>query len=118
MRIVRASQVKNEERSYGRTVKRLLDLENFDADSLVLYLGQSPQGKLDCHYHSESHEIICFPIGGKLIVNNESFDFEAWDLVVLEPGDTHGYESNDGSETIHLAIKLPGTPDKVAVKSE
>jgi hypothetical protein len=34
----------------------------------------------------------------------------------LEPGDVHGFDENNGKDTIHFAIRLPAGPDKVAVR--
>jgi quercetin dioxygenase-like cupin family protein len=114
MKLIRAAEVPVEERAFGRTVQKVLDLKLCQSfDSMVIYLGRSPQGRLDTHHHSESHEIIFFPQGGFLTVNGSPYEFAAWDGVLLEPGDSHGNESGENHNTIHLAIKVPGHNDKV-----
>ena len=40
---------------------------------------------------------------------------ENWDGVILEPGDSHGFQGDCGPIT-HLAVKLPASNDKVTVE--
>ena len=118
MKLIRASQIKGEKRADGRTVKKLLELA-FDEpiDSMVIYLCEVPSGKFEKHYHSECQEIICFPNGGKITVNGETYQMESWDMVLLDVGDVHGYEGDECPDILHLAIKLPNRDDKITVKS-
>lgn len=116
MKLIRASRIKGEKRADGRTVKKLLE-HSFSKpiDSIVVYLCDVPGCKLEKHYHSESQEVICFPKGGKITVNGETYQMESWDMVLLEVGDTHGYEGDECPDILHLAIKLPNREDKVSV---
>jgi quercetin dioxygenase-like cupin family protein len=116
MKIIRADEKAEEKRPFGRTTKSLL--EYFlpkKAKSIALYLSYLPTGKFDDHYHPNCFEIIVFPKGGKIEVNNSPYELSEWDLVVLEPGDIHGYSKDDCKDIIHFAIRLPAVKDKVNV---
>ena len=86
MKIVKAKDIKGDARPDGRLVKRLLDL-----DDLTLYLCEVPQGKFGSHYHTSSTEIIVFPVGGRITINEQTFGMEPWDMAVMEAGDVHGF---------------------------
>lgn len=116
MKIIRAAEKAEEERPFGRTTKSLL--EYFlpkKIESIALYLSYLPTGKFDAHYHPNCFEIIVFPKGGKIEVNNNSYELSEWDLVALEPGDIHGYSKDDCKDIIHFAIRLPAVKDRVSV---
>lgn len=115
MKIIRASGITEEERPFGRTVKKLFEyLFPKEASSIVLYLNNLPDGRFDPHYHSKSFEIVIFPKGGMIEVNGSVFNLGVWDLVFLEPGDVHGYTKLDCGNVLHLAIKIQADDDKVS----
>ena len=117
MKLIRASQIKGEGRADGRTVKELLEISFAEpVDSIVIYLCDVPSGKFGKHYHSESQEVICFPNGGKITINGETYQMESWDMVLLEVGDVHGYDGDKCPDIFHFAIKLPNRADKVTVE--
>ncbi|MEA2037284.1 MAG: hypothetical protein U9O94_07260, partial [Nanoarchaeota archaeon] len=105
MKIVRRKDIEKQDRPYGRFVQKLLSY-NFSKsrDSMALFLSYVPKGKLDTHHHAKTEEIILFPEGGKIEVNGELFSMEPWDLVVLEPGDKHGFSGED-KDVFHLAMR-------------
>jgi len=107
MKIIRAKDTKGDARSDGRVVKRLLDIND-----LTLYLCEVPQGKFASHYHTSSTEIIAFPRGGRITINEQTFDMEPWDIAIMEMGDIHGF-SGDCGDILHFAIKFPRVEDKV-----
>jgi quercetin dioxygenase-like cupin family protein len=116
MRLIRRAEVHCESRPDGRTVRKLLELDlGLDMSSAVIYLCEVPGGRFGAHYHSGSTEIIWFPNGGKIQVNEQTYEMEEWDAVLLAPGDVHGFDSDGGDDIVHFAIKLPATPDKVDV---
>ncbi len=113
MKIIRKSLANSKSRSDGRTVTTLSEISlNHNISSLVLYHCDVPNGKFTAHLHKESHEIILFPVGGKMIVNGNKYEFGAWDGVFLEPGDIHGYDHDDCNDIVHLAIRMPNIVDK------
>ena len=117
MRLVKSDRVKGEERADGRTVKKLVELSLAKpTDSMVIYLCVVPNGKFEKHYHSESEEIICFPKGGRITINDETYQMANWDMVLLEVGDAHGYEEEECPDVLHFAIKLSDKDDKITVK--
>ena len=80
-----------------------------------MFLSKGPHGHLSKHRHVNTHEIIVFPTGGCLEVNNKMNKFNEWDCVLLEPGDIHGYKGNSLGETIHFAIYLSHEKDRKTV---
>ena len=113
MKIIRAKEADTSSRTDGRTVRRMIDF-NFKnpADSVTLFICELPDGKFGDHKHTVSDEFICFPQGGKITINGESFDMNEWDIALLEKGDIHGNEEGCGP-IIHFAIKAPTAEDKV-----
>ena len=114
MKIIKKSEADIFERPYSRKTYKLLS-HKFDnpIESIVFYLSFLPTGRFDKHHHSKSNELIFFPNGGKMKVNNELYTLEEWDGVLLEPGDTHGLDIVD-KDTVHLAIKMPDINDKIS----
>ena len=114
MKLLRKSEVPEDFRSDGRTVRKLIELQlEKPVSSAVFYLNDVPSGKFGKHYHSISSELIWFPKGGKIEINDEVYDMQEWDGVLLEAGDTHCYDGSDCKDVIHFAIKLPADNDKM-----
>lgn len=115
MKIVRRKEIEKQERPFGRFVQKLLSHKFIKPrGSMALFLSFVPKGKLDTHYHSKTEEIIIFPDGGKISVNGKLFIMNPWDLVLLEPGDRHGFNGED-KDVFHLAIRFPDNEDKIRV---
>ena len=117
MKLLRLNEAKTDSRSDGRTVRTLLT-QVFDEpiDSIVFYLVDVPGGRFDKHYHSKAHEVIWFPTGGKVFVNDQLYEMAPWDAIFLEPGDSHHYDGSDiEGEILHFAVKMPAADDKVPV---
>jgi len=114
MRLIRYKDAPTDNREDGRSVTTLISHAfKKPIGSFAFYLCKVPGGKFGAHHHSEAEEIIMFPIGGKITVNEEEYIMDKWDFVVLEPGDVHG-SSSDSEDTIHLALKFPDVDDKVS----
>jgi hypothetical protein len=116
MKILYQHEAPRDARSDGRTVLTLLSqCFSEPLESLVFYLVKVPGGRFDKHYHTKAREVIWFPNGGKITVNDQTHDLGAWDGVLLEPGDTHSYSGDDLGDIIHFAAKMPAADDKVRV---
>jgi quercetin dioxygenase-like cupin family protein len=101
------------DRSDGRQVHILLKEKlGKSYDGITLFFSKGPDGHLSKHCHSNTDEIIVFPTGGCLEVNNKKYDFNEWDCVLLEPGDVHGYDGESIGQTIHFAILLTDKKDR------
>jgi len=115
MKIIRRKDCLTEERAFGRTVQKLLGHKfTGEKDSMAMFLSFVPKGKLDPHYHERTEEIIIFPQGGKIEVNDKLYEMEPWDFVLLEPGDKHGFTGED-KDVLLLALRFPDNEDKVPV---
>lgn len=115
MKIFRLKDKQEEDRKYGRKVRKVIEFSFSEPVSdFVAYYVESPNGMVDGHYHTDSEELIVFPIGGQLRINGELILFDAWDSVMLHKGDIHELEEDTGRETIHFALKFPGCSDKVS----
>ena len=100
----------------GRTFKEIIkerigNIHSPDAFVQVVR-GQTTGGYIDTHKHGDSIEIFIFPEGGQLCVNDEVFNFSAWDAILLEPGDTHGYSGSSSISSTHIAIRIGPENDK------
>jgi len=103
-------------RPYGRRTRKLFEYSfPSPVSSIVLFHSLLPQGRFDEHYHTGSHELILFPKGGKITVNGVDHSLREWEGVLLEPGDSHGYNKEDQNDIVHLAIKMPADHDKVNI---
>lgn len=117
MKIIRKEDAPQEDRPDDRVVTTLFELELPEpVSSAVFYHCVVPGGKFSAHQHVKSHEIIWFPVGGRITVNDMTYTMNAWDGVLLEPGDVHGFDRENCKDIIHFAIRLPAGPDKVAVR--
>lgn len=117
MKIIRKKESDISVRDDGRKVSKLYEL-NFETptSSMVFYHCEVPLGKFTEHYHQKSTEVIFFPLGGKMEINGDIYEFNSWDGVLLEPGDTHGYDGIDCDDIVHFAIRTPSLNDKVETK--
>lgn len=116
MKILRRENIEKQNRSDGRTVQKFLSHEfSVPIEKMALYLCDVPGGKFDDHYHTDATEVICFPQGGKITINETTYDMSEWDMVVLEPGDVHGYDGESCDDILHLAVKMPNSDYKVKI---
>lgn len=117
MKIIRKEDAPRKDRPDGRVVTTLFELElPAPVSSAVFYHCVVSGGRFGAHYHVKSHEIIWFPVAGKITVNGINYIMKAWDGVLLEPGDIHGFDEENCKDVIHFAIRLPAAPDKVPVR--
>lgn len=114
MRLIKFKDGDTSIRNDGRTVNEIvsLHLEHKDA---VFYHCTVPKGQFGFHYHEVAQEIIWFPLGGNITVNDIDYELSEWDAVLLEPGDVHGYLGDKSKDIIHFAIKFPNVDDKKLV---
>lgn len=113
MKIFSLSNADGYTRTDGRQVHVLLKEKlGKSYDGITLFFSKGPKGHLSKHRHNNTHEIIVFPTGGSLKINNVNHKFNEWDCVLLEPGDIHGYEGESLGETIHFAIHLTYEKDR------
>jgi len=118
MKIIKRSKIEIEKRPFGRTVQKLLSHKFIQPrDSIAMFLGFAPKGQLDFHYHEKTEEIIIFPEGGKIEVNGKLYDMEPWDMVLLEPGEIHGFDG-EYKDVLHLALRFPDNEDKISVEKK
>lgn len=113
MKIYSLDESEGYRRPDGREVNILLK-EKFGKtyEGLTLFFSKGPKGHLSKHCHNQTHEIIVFPNGGCLEINDIMHKFSNWDCVLLEPGDIHGYDGESTGETIHFAILLTDKKDR------
>ena len=113
MKIFSLSSADGYTRPDGRQVHILLKEKlGKSYDGITLFFSKGPKGHLSKHCHNNTHEIIVFPTGGCLEINNVIHEFNEWDCVLLEPGDIHGYDRESIGETIHFAILLTDKKDR------
>ena len=92
MRIIRFNEIEKQDRSDGRTVRKLLQKElGMQASSLqILYVTHPPNLKEELHSHNNSYEALYFLDKAKYRINDKDYDIKQGDLVLFEPGDIHG----------------------------
>jgi quercetin dioxygenase-like cupin family protein len=118
MKIIKRSEVENQNRPMGRIVQKIFSHKFIKpASSMAMFLSFMPQSKLDFHYHKETEEILVFPNGGKIEVNDKLYSLEPWDTVLIEPGDVHGFSGSD-KDVYCLAMRFPDNEDKIRVEKK
>lgn len=116
MKIIKRKEIESIERPFGRVLQKLLGHKFVKPrDSMAMFLSFVPKGKLDMHYHENSEELILFPQGGKIEVNNKLYTMEPWDSVFLDSGDVHGLNIED-KDVLLLALRFPdNNQDKISI---
>lgn len=114
MKIIKRKEIKEIKRPFGRIVQKLLGCKFIrPKDSMAMFLSFSPKAKLDFHYHANTEEIIIFPEGGKIEVDDKLYNMDPWDAVFLEPGEIHGFDG-EYKDVMHLALRFPDNEDKIS----
>ncbi|MEU3188777.1 hypothetical protein ABZ707_31940 [Streptomyces sp. NPDC006923] len=92
MRVVRSADLTPDRRPDGRTVLSLLDLPvDVPVDRAAVLLVEHPAGFTEeKHLHRYLYEIFYFLDAADYWVNDIRVQVRAGDLLVLEPGDSHG----------------------------
>ena len=120
MKLIKREKVPEYMRHDGRKVKKLLR-HKFIAprDSMVLFLSYAPKGNIDYHYHKKTEEIIIFPEGGKIEVNNKLYRLGPLDAILIEPCEVHGFKADKSKveykDTYVIAMRFPDNNDKISV---
>jgi quercetin dioxygenase-like cupin family protein len=114
MKIIRINEVPVEERG-GYSIKRLCTEELLkNPENIGFYETTIPQGSTcPSHAHENLDEFIIFLTKGTMEINEEIYNFENGDIVLLRAGDKHEFRAID-NEIKLIAIKAPNIPnDKV-----
>ena len=114
MKIIRINEIPVEERE-GYSIKRLCTEELLEnPGNIGFYETTIPIGSTcPIHSHENLDEFIIFLTKGVMEINEEIYNFEIGDIVVLRPGDKHEFRAIDNDVKL-IAIKAPNIPeDKV-----
>ena len=105
MKLVRASKLKPEpRRGY---LRKVLYEGAADGTKYVFLEATIPPGDAsEPHYHKAGEEVFLFLTPGRVVVDGNSFDVEAGDVVVVEPGEVHSVVSG-GSEVRLVVLRIP-----------
>lgn len=111
MKIIKLKEIPVEEKK-GYSIKRLFtEVLSCNPQNVGFYETTIPKGSV-CkhHYHKELDEIILFLTTAKMRVEQEIYDFETGDIVILNPSDKHEFIA-ENNEVKLIAVKLPNIPD-------
>jgi mannose-6-phosphate isomerase-like protein (cupin superfamily) len=77
-------------------------------------IGYANQGIDEQHYHARVFEIYLVAHGtSTAVVNQQSIQLQAGDMLVVEPGETHTF-SHSSDDYFHFVIQTPFVPgDKI-----
>lgn len=105
MKIIRNKNKEWQEfEGYGKKI--LLDDENLQNGSVVQEIRVKAGKKVGEHYHKKQTEVFYFFSNeGYWIINEEKYEFEAGDILVIEPNDRHTVINEDSKDYVYLAIK-------------
>ena len=112
MKLIRVAKVDADKRPDGREVRQLghLKIDMF-VDSIALLHGHLPaRFEERQHRHDRLYELFYFLQDGRCVINGDTYDVAAGDIVVLEPGDEHGVVSTDHAIDL-LILQIPHVPD-------
>jgi quercetin dioxygenase-like cupin family protein len=74
--------------------------------------------KTDAHKHERLEEVFVFVDPTRMGVDKQVIELEEGDVVVVEPGEMHWFETADGHDARFVAIKCPNLKtDKVELTS-
>lgn len=105
MKIIRSNQ-KEWLENKGYSKKILLDDENLKNGSLVQEIKIKTGEKAGEHYHQKQTEVFYFLNNfGYWLINGEKYQFEAGDILVIEPNDIHAVINESSKDYFYLAIK-------------
>ena len=103
---------------YGR--KYVADLQfkrKLDAAGVIWV--KVPGGmKTDAHKHEKLEEVFVFVDSTRMGVGKQVLELKEGDVVVIEPGEVHWFETPEGQDVRFVAIKCPNLKtDKVEIPS-
>lgn len=74
--------------------------------------------KTDPHAHGTLEEIFIIMNKTKMGVGDQLLDVDEGDVVLVEPGEAHWFETPDGVDVVIIAIKFPNLKDdKIQLES-
>lgn len=105
MKTIRSNQ-KEWLENKGYSKKILLDDENLKSGSLVQEIKIKAGEKAGEHYHQKQTEVFYFLNNfGYWLINGEKYQFEAGDILIIEPNDIHAVINESSQDYLYLAIK-------------
>ena len=105
MKIIKSTQ-KEWMENKGYSKKILLDCESLKTGSLIQEIKIKAGERAGEHYHKKQTEVFYFLNNfGYWIVNGEKHEFEAGDILIIEPNDKHIVVNESDKDYIYLAIK-------------
>lgn len=118
-RVIRESDIADEQRNGGYSIKRIGLFKVHQPDSIAVIQTTIPAGeKVANHLHSTLEELLYFMTPGRMKIEGRDYDLEKGDLVYLERGTPHEIYA-DNQEVILLALRLPEDPkDKILINQK
>lgn len=116
MKIIRKSEIQQDDRPDGRTIQKFLS-KSYDIpiNSILMLTSEIPKGVHEpTHYHSDSTEIFYFLTPGNITIESKDYKLSEGDMVVLERNDKHSIKAETYMKL--LVIKYPDVQDKVIVE--
>ncbi len=112
VKVYRASETILKSRA-GYGVKYVADIgfENPIGSAGFILVKIPPQMKTTPHAHGKLEEAFVIMNATKMGVNETLYDLLEGDIVVVEPGEWHWFETPDGGDVNIIAVKMPNLKD-------
>lgn len=112
VKVYRASEVELKGRA-GYGVKYVADiaLTNPIESAGFILVRIPPEMKTTPHAHGKLDEAFMIMNPTRMGVDETLFDLDEGDVVLVEPGERHWFETPNGGDVIILAVKLPDLKD-------
>lgn len=97
--------------SYGR--KYVADVKfKVPTDSAGVIYVRIPAGyRTEPHAHMRLEELFVILNSTRMGINNDIYDLEEGDVILVEPGEPHWFETPDENDVVTIAIKFPNLKD-------
>jgi mannose-6-phosphate isomerase-like protein (cupin superfamily) len=112
VKVYRASEINLKNRA-GYGVKYVADIgfeKPIESAGFIL-VKIPPQMKTSPHAHGRLEEAFVIMNPTKMGVNETLYDLDEGDVVLVEPGEWHWFETPDGEVVNIIAVKLPNLKD-------
>ncbi|MHA2061071.1 MAG: cupin domain-containing protein [Candidatus Sifarchaeia archaeon] len=121
MKLIKAdSKVEEDRGGYIRKVLLEHDFEQHDAirSTWAALVTIPPDGIAQAHFHENTTEIFYFMGEGVIGINEEKYEVDVGDLVLVEPNEAHWVKAQSEITPLRLlAFKFPNIPeDKTLVQ--
>jgi mannose-6-phosphate isomerase-like protein (cupin superfamily) len=112
VKVYRASEVELKDRA-GYGVKYVADIAlTYPIESAGFILVRiPPEMKTTPHAHGKLDEAFMIMNPTRMGVDETLFDLDEGDVVLVEPGERHWFETPNGGDVVILAVKLPDLKD-------